>query len=110
MSFYIKLSTLEYPRHEGDIRLEHPEIPDGLTGDEFPCPDTYAKVKMNYVDSYDYMRQKIIPQNPKLVNGEWVCDFTLVDLTADEIAELVKQKEMANPLLSKKGSQPNVVL
>jgi hypothetical protein len=41
---YIKIATLEYPRHEGDIRLEHPEILESQTGATFPCPPTYAKV------------------------------------------------------------------
>ena len=44
MSAYIKLLTLEYPKHEGDIRLEHPEIHEDQTGETFPCPETYAPV------------------------------------------------------------------
>jgi hypothetical protein len=44
MSNYIKRSTLEYPVHEGDIRLEYPDIAEHLTGAEFPCPDTFSKV------------------------------------------------------------------
>ncbi len=45
ISYYIKLAAFEYPRHEGDIRLEHPEILESQTGDTFPCPDTYAPVE-----------------------------------------------------------------
>ena len=32
MTAYIKLATREFPLHQGDIRLEHPEI-----GEEFIC-------------------------------------------------------------------------
>jgi hypothetical protein len=42
---YIRLSTLEYPVYEGDIRREHEEIREDQTGDNFPCPEGFAKVE-----------------------------------------------------------------
>jgi hypothetical protein len=44
---YIKLATKEYPRYEGDIRLDHPDIPEGLTGATFPVPDTYSVIEID---------------------------------------------------------------
>lgn len=41
---YIKLATKEYPRYEGDIRVDHPEITEDQTGDTFPDVDDYAPV------------------------------------------------------------------
>jgi hypothetical protein len=42
---YIKLTTMEYPLHEGNIRLEHPEILETQTGSTFPLPPEYAIVE-----------------------------------------------------------------
>ena len=66
MSAYIKLSTLEYPRHEGDIRVDHPEI-----GAEFVCPFTYAPVEWVDAPQYDLATQRVSEGAPELVDGKW---------------------------------------
>jgi hypothetical protein len=84
MTAYIKLLTGEYPRHEGDIRLEHPEILESQTGDTFPCPETYAKVQ--WVDSPNVKPyvQTAYELPPTKVNGEWTMVWGVRDLTDKE--------------------------
>lgn len=85
---YIKLSTMEFPRYEGDIRLEHPEISEDQTGPTFTCPDTYAPVKYVHTPNYDPKTQEPI-MNPPIKNevGEWMMSWTIVDLSPEEIEE-----------------------
>lgn len=110
MSAYIKLSTLEYPRHEGDIRLEHPEILESQTGDTFPCPNTYAPVQ--WVDAPEIngetqTRYEVAPVNN---NGVWSMVWAVRDLTQEELAG---REALLNPNkppnLDQSGSQPNVI-
>jgi len=100
MTAYIKLSTLEYPLHEGDIRLEHPEIREDQTWPDFPCPDTYALVTPVALPEWDQATQTFEELPPKQVDGVWTQQFLVRDLTADEIqaranaiAEMQKQME-----------------
>lgn len=91
---YIKLATMEYPRHEGDIRLEHPDIPEGLTGETFICPDTYAKVKEVEMPSPG-LNQAVYEVMPEQINGEWVQQFNIRELTKEELDFIEKtRKEM----------------
>ena len=70
---YIKLSTLEYPRFQGDIRLEHPEI-----GVVFVCPDTYAEVYDPEIMFVSGENEIIIEGQPVQINGKWVRQLTLM--------------------------------
>lgn len=83
---YIKLSTLEFPLYEGDIRLEHPEITVEQTGPTFPCPNTYAPVA--YVKPLDInyqtqLAEMIAPIQDE--SGNWKTAWTVRDLTIEEI-------------------------
>jgi len=77
---YIKLETLEFPRFQGDIRNEHPEI-----GEEFVCPGTYAPVVEGSFPEYDYETQKVIHGDPENVDGVWKVDFKIVPLSETEL-------------------------
>ena len=85
MSAYIKLATLEYPRHEGDIRLEHPEIPASQTGLAFPCPDTYAFVQPVNTPKFNPQTQVSFQLAPVNSNGVWSMFWAVRDLTQDEL-------------------------
>ena len=85
MTTYIKLSTLEYPRHEGDIRLEYPEITEDQTGDTFPCPDTYALVEWVDPPTIDETTQAVEQQPPAQHSGVWKMVWAVRDLTAEEL-------------------------
>lgn len=85
MSTYIKLSTLEYPRHEGDIRLEHPEIREDQTWPNFPCPDTYALVEWIDPPTIDGTTQIVELQQPIQENGMWKMVWAVRSMTAEEL-------------------------
>lgn len=84
MSSYIKLSTLEYPRHEGDIRREHPEISEDQTGPTFPCPDTYAPVVETPIPETSDT-QTAYEVSPEQINGVWTRVWVVRDLTTEEL-------------------------
>jgi hypothetical protein len=70
---YIKLATMEYPRYQGDIRLEHPDI-----GDVFVCPDTYAHVQ-DTPEPAVTETQMTVEQFPAQNNGAWERQWAVVD-------------------------------
>jgi hypothetical protein len=78
---YINLLTLEFPRYEGDIRLDHPEI-----GEEFVCPNTYAPVTVSPEPEFDNQNQKLQFGSPYESNGQWVVDLVVVEFTDEEKA------------------------
>jgi hypothetical protein len=88
MSYYIKLSTLDYPKHQGDIRLEHPEI-----GDEFICPDTYAEVLDTERPSYDFKIQTIYEDPPSLIDGKWYKNYVVRNYTQQELDAFKKAND-----------------
>ena len=90
MSAYIKLSTLEYPRHEGDIRLEHQEIREDQTGATFPCPDTYALVTQTDRPNFDSATQAVYELAPVQNNGTWTTVWAIRALTDEELEARAK--------------------
>ena len=80
MTIYIKLATGEYPTHQGDVRVEYPEM-----GDEFILPETYAFVRSTMPPEHDYVTQRPIEIYPVLLNGEWVMQWDIRDATQEEI-------------------------
>lgn len=111
---YIKLSTLEYPRHEGDIRLEYPEITEDQTGDTFPCPDTYEKVEWVDPPEYNVKTQLIYEIAPAQVNGVWTMQWDVRDLTEQELAGIAEQEKILQDMSKRPntdvaGSLPNAI-
>jgi hypothetical protein len=95
MTSYIKLSTGEYPRYEGDIRLEHPEITEEQTYPNFPCPSTYASVEMDPTPVYDPTTHFTEPLYPEQINGVWRVRWSpLRPLTPTELAENQRKLEL----------------
>lgn len=88
MSAYIKLSTLEYPRHIGDIWLEHPELTN-----QYVCPETYAIVHDVEMPRYDFKTQKIIEQHPVNIDGVWHKSWKVVNYTVQELNQ-IKEAEL----------------
>lgn len=93
MSAYIKLATLEYPRHEGDIRREHPEISEDQTWPNFPCPSTYALVEETPRPTFTDT-QTAYEVAPVQVDGVWKQVWEVRELTAEELA--ARQDALAN--------------
>lgn len=106
---------MEWPLYEGDIRLEHQNISEELTGELFPCPEDYALVKQDLMPQYDsaVARLNILP--PVFENGTWVAKWSdPIYFTEDELAqaEQIKRDNLKNFKirdLSLKGSAPDVI-
>lgn len=94
MNVYIKLSTLEYPRHEGDIRLEYPEILESQTGDTFVYPATYAVVEATERPSYDVQVQTAYELPPQKINGVWKMVWGVRDYAGHELADSIEAKSL----------------
>tara|TARA_R110000868_G_scaffold410917_1_gene700853 strand:- start:1113 stop:1442 length:330 start_codon:yes stop_codon:yes gene_type:complete len=108
MSAYIKLATLEYPRHEGDIRLDHPEILESQTGDTFPCPETYALVVPTQRLTFNPATSKCIESAPVQTDGVWQMTLVVVPLTQEEL-DFNAQQEASLNFLNNPGSVPDVI-
>ena len=109
MSAYIKLSTLEYPRHEGDIRLDYPEILESQTGETFPCPETYAKVRWTNAPAFDSETQKSVEGAPEQVDGAWRMTWAIVELTQEELDYRNQEQQAPFSFLNNSGSVPDVI-
>jgi len=80
MTIYIKLATGEYPRHQGDVRLEYPDM-----GEPFVLPDTYARVQSTEPPEHNYDTQRAVETPPVQINGQWVMQWMVRDATQEEI-------------------------
>lgn len=85
LSAFIKLSTGEYPRFEGDIRLEHPEIPEEATWPNFPCPNTYAVVPWEFPPEHNPDTHCAEQLSPVLVDGQWKIQWKVRERTQEEL-------------------------
>lgn len=97
---FIKISTGEYPRHEGDIRAEHPEITEDQTGESFPTPGDYARVQWVEPPAFNPETQKCF-EGPPIESDGWFMTWVVQDMTTEEIAEAAALREALskNPLL-----------
>lgn len=94
MTAYVKLSTMEFPRYEGDIRLEHPEIP----ANAFVCPSTYAPVVIEETPAYDWSRYRVAGNILNNRDGVWYAGWNVEPIPDDIGAARVR--EQRNKLLA----------
>lgn len=110
---FLKLSTMQYPVQEGDIRLEYPEISEAQTGDNFPLPADYVKVEQTTPPTYVPATQYLTQSTPIQVGQTWQSVWVVNDMTAEQIAmlaELNKPRQRKNrPPTTNSGSIPNVI-
>jgi hypothetical protein len=78
MSTYIKLSTLEYPRHIGDIQID----PAGM--------DDYAPVEWVDAPIINSQRERASIAQPINKDGAWVTSWSVVPIPDSEQAEKVR--------------------
>lgn len=71
MSAYIKLSTLEYPFHSGDIKIE----------------SDYALVQKTDYPEHDLTTQVCEEGPPNQIDGQWFTTWKIRNLTQSEIAK-----------------------
>lgn len=79
MSTYIKLSTMEYPRHIGDIELD----PAGM--------QDYAVVEYVAPPTFDPYTQRCAQKLPEQRNGQWVMAWDVSQIPEPEMAEKVRK-------------------
>lgn len=108
---YLKLSTMEYPRYEGDIRLEFPDIPIELTGESFPTPDEYVIV---YVDERPDVSgdQYVAVGDVVNVDGVWRQTWVVKALTDEQknsISQMQKKFMFKPRNIDVNGNPPNVI-
>jgi hypothetical protein len=87
MTTYIKLSTNEYPRHQGDVRLEYPDM-----GEPFVLPETYASVQSTEPPEYDYETHRAEETPPVLIDGVWTMQWRVREATQEELDFAERQK------------------
>ena len=73
MTAYIKLSTNEYPRHDGDIAVDPAGIAD------------YAAVQWTEYPTFDKTTQRCYESAPVQENGAWKMTWGVRDATPEEI-------------------------
>lgn len=93
MSAYIKLSTGEYPRHAGDIRLD----PAGMAD--------YAPVNWVAPPAIDSATQRCFEGPPMVNNDVWAMTWVVRDATPAELEYAAKTQDAANA----SGSAPDVI-
>jgi hypothetical protein len=79
MSAYIKLSTLEYPRHIGDIEID----PAGMAD--------YAHVEYVAAPAFDPYTQQITQKPPEQRDGQWFMVWQVAPIPEAEMAEKVRK-------------------
>jgi hypothetical protein len=80
MTTYIKLSTGEYPRHDGDIELD----PAGMAD--------YAPVEWVDPPIINFERQRLQVGAPIYVNGAWKTNWIIQAIPDSEQAEKVRKE------------------
>jgi hypothetical protein len=85
MTTYIKLSTLEYPRHIGDIKIDLAGMSD------------YAIVEWVDRPTIDQKTQRCFEQQPVQVDGVWQMTWAVRDATAEEIEIASKPFTLFDP-------------
>lgn len=95
---YIDLDTGAFPLYQGNIRWQNPEIPEMLTGDDFPCPPRYARVVFDEVPDHDAENERAEWALPPVFDGtQWRVSYAIVPLTEEEKAEQARvQEELSN--------------
>lgn len=79
---YINTETLEYPISEFEIRNRFPNI--SFSANNFEPPDPYVSVKEVEPPSNLTRIQRTILGVPKLVKGEWIQTWEVVEISKEE--------------------------
>ena len=94
MTAFIKISTGQYPLHEGDIREMHTEIREDQTGETFPALLDFAVVERVSNPEIDSLLQKFYEGKPECVDGVWRMTWVIVDRPEEEIAKILAEREV----------------
>lgn len=102
MTTYINTATKEYPLYQGDMELRFQNF------DSSNVPEGYEIVGQAEIpDLTD--TQKIVEQEPVLVNDVWVKQLIVVEMSEEELTERKNAKFNRISELKQSGSAPNVI-
>jgi hypothetical protein len=106
MAQYIRLSDLQYPFFEGDLRNVHPEITEDQTGPSFPVVDDFAAVAWVDPPTTNPPLEQAVEGSPEQVDGQWRMTWVVKTYTQ---AEWDAMQPKRHPDLSASGESPDVV-
>lgn len=84
MAQYIRLSDLQYPFFEGDIRNLHPEITDDQTGPTFPALQDFAVVAWSNPPLTSPPLEYAVEGPPEQIGNGWRMTWTTGVMTQEE--------------------------
>lgn len=85
MPSYIHVPTQRYPLRERHIKTENPNV---SFPDIFSPPDEYAEVVVTEKPEHDPLTERLKEDKPILDNGVWIQQWSIVQLTSEEIERL----------------------
>jgi len=94
---YINIETGDYPLSVAEIQELHPLT---MMAQHLEC---YAPVEPTDTPAYDADAQKPIEAEPVEIDGVWRQQWSVVPLSAEELAELQRQREEAAAALIPKS-------
>jgi len=103
MSNYVHIETGAYPIHQGDIRLEYPEI-----GIDFVCPAEYALVEETTPPPFDELTQRL-SVDAQRDGDHWFMVWTVEQKSLQEIEDLRFAIESRNNPQSRNTNLPGGV-
>lgn len=107
---YIKNNDPSRWYHEGDIRLDYPEIKEEQTGDTFPILDGYEPLYEPATPEFDEKTQTVQEITPVKIDGKWQRQFTVRDYSPEELKAIAEEMASRPSNVTKKpGAKPNAV-
>lgn len=94
---YINIETKDYPLSVAEIQELHPRM---MSPEHQEC---FALVEPSDTPAYDADKQKPVEIDPVQVDGVWRQQWSVVPLSAEELAELQRQREEAAAALIPKS-------
>jgi hypothetical protein len=102
---FINTASLEYPLHEGDLRLRFPDM------QEFFIPEGYAGVE-SVESPLANMYEAVVEDPPVLVDGKWTQRLHIRPYTAEErqqLDDMLRLQIVPDASLDMPGGAPNVI-
>ena len=109
---------MDFPVYEGDLKHQA-GIDASLIYPDYVVPDGYAVVSLSPIPTYDVNTETAAWSHPPvLVDGQWVVQWVVRNMTADELAEkaifdeqiAAKNAEIAAIMAANSGQPPAVNL
>ena len=113
MIIYMNIATRQVPFYEGTLRELFPDIPEELTGEDFPVPEGYARVKWVDTPEHDTETQYAIWAPPHFIDGEWCMRWWIRNYTPQQLEQIAihrakRSAEVAAELEQNKAQSPVV--